>query len=146
MKLAADSSALAKRYVREVGSEELGVFLERASMLALCVVSLPEIVSGLNRLLREGALSVTGYRKSKRQLLEDVRDATILQITPAVVSRSIQLLENNVLRALDALHIACALEWGADLFVTSDRRQFHAAINEGLKTEYIGRKNTATDS
>jgi len=138
MKLAVESSALAKRYVHEVGSDELDAFLERASTLAICVISVPEIVSGLNRLLREHALSVTGYRKAKGQFLEDVRDAIILQITPAVVSRSVQLLENNVLRAMDALHIACALEWEAGLFVTADKRQFYAAKKEGLKTEYIG--------
>jgi len=39
---------------------------------------------------------------------------------------------------MDAIHVACALEWQADLFVTSDRRQFEAARNAGLHTEYIG--------
>lgn len=71
-------------------------------------------------------------------MLYDVRDATVLQITPSVVSRSVKLLESNVLRALDALHVACALEWQADLFVTSDKRQFMASTNAGLLSEYIG--------
>ena len=66
------------------------------------------------------------------------RDATILQLTPAVVSSSVKLLENNVLRAMDALHVACAMEWRADLFVTSDRRQLDAARKSGLQTEYLG--------
>ena len=74
----------------------------------------------------------------KTQLMDDVRDATVLQITPSVISRSVKLLESNVLRSLDALHVACALEWQADLFVTSDRRQFMAATNTGLCTEYVG--------
>ena len=138
MKLAVDSSSLAKRYVHEAGSDELDRLLQRASELALCVILVPEIVSGLNRRLRERALAVTEYRKAKRQLLDDVRDATVLQVTPAVVSRSLKLLESNVLRATDALHVACALEWKADLFVTSDRRQLDAAINSGLRTEYLG--------
>jgi len=145
VKLVVDSSALAKRYIQEVSSDRLDNLLQRASTLALSVLSVPEIISGLNRLLRERALAVTGYRKAKRQLLDDVRDATILQITPAVVSRSVQLLENNVLRAMDALHIACALEWEADVFVTSDRRQLEAAIKEGLRTEYIGRLDALAD-
>jgi uncharacterized protein len=55
-----------------------------------------------------------------------------------VISLSVNLLEKNVLRAMDALHVACALECQADLFATSDRRQFQAAINAGLHTEYIG--------
>jgi predicted nucleic acid-binding protein len=70
--------------------------------------------------------------------LEDVHDATVIQLTPSVVSHSVKLLENNILRAMDAFHVACALEWSADLFVTSDKRQFIAAKNAGLLTEFIG--------
>lgn len=145
MKLAVDSSSLSKRYVQEAGSEKLDRLLQHASELALCVIAVPEIVSGLNRRLRERALSVTDYREAKRQLLDDVRDSTVLQLTPAVVSRSVTLLEGNVLRATDALHVACALEWRTDLFVTSDRRQLVAARSAGLKTEYVGQPDAAAE-
>ena len=137
MKLSVDSSSVAKRYIQEVGSDKLDDLLQHASVLALCVILVPEIISGLNRRLRERALTDKDYSEAKRQLLDDVRDATVLQITPAVVSHSVKLLESNVLRAMDALHIACALEWKADLFVTSDRRQLDAAANAGLRAEYI---------
>ncbi len=138
MKLAIDSSSFAKRYVQEVGSDKLDRLLESASELAFCVILVPEIVSGLNRRLREQVLTIENYRAVKKQLLDDVRDATVLQITPSVVSRSVKLLEGNVLRALDALHVACALEWQADLFVTSDKKQFKAAINTELHSEFVG--------
>ena len=138
MKLAVDSSSFAKRYVQETGSDKLDRLLQNASELALCIILVPEIVSGLNRRLREHALIVTDYRAAKSQLLKDVRDATVLQITPSVISRSVKLLEDNVLRTMGALHVACALEWQADLFVTSDRRQMLAAKNSGLRTEYVG--------
>lgn len=138
MKLLVDSSALSKRYVEEDGSEAVDSHLQRASELALCVVLVPEVVSGLSRRLREQTLSAVDYRRAKRQLLEDVSDAIVLQLTPAVISRSVQLLESNMLCTLDALHVACALEWPADLFVTSDRRQLAAAENAGLRAEYIG--------
>jgi predicted nucleic acid-binding protein len=140
MKLLVDSSAFAKRYVQEYGSEEIEAFLQRASELALCIILLPEIISVLNRRLRERILSVNDYRKVKSQLLEDVSDATIVQITPAVISHSVKLLENNVLRAMDSFHVACALEWQADLFVTADKRQLMAAKNAGLLTEFLGQK------
>lgn len=138
MKLAVDSSSFAKRYVEEIGSEELDLILGRASELAFSVILVPEIVSALNRRLRENLLTVADYRALKKQLLEDVSDATVLQVTPPVVSRSVRLLEGNALRAMDSLHVACALEWKADLFVTSDRKQFMAAISSGLHAEYIG--------
>jgi len=138
MKLAVDSSSFAKRYVQEVGSDRLDRLLESASELAFCVILVPEIISGLNRRLRERILTIADYRAVKKQLMDDLRDATVLQVTPSVISRSVKLLESNVLRSLDALHVACALEWRADLFVTSDRRQFMAATNTGLRAEYIG--------
>ena len=138
MKLVVDSSAFAKRYIQEEGSEDIDLFLQRASDLALCIILVPEIISGLNRRLREGFLSKRDYRKAKMQLLEDVHDATVIQLTPSVISHSVKLLEKNVLRAMDAFHVACALEWPADLFVTSDKRQLIAAKNAGLSTEFIG--------
>jgi predicted nucleic acid-binding protein len=138
MKLLVDSSAFAKRYVQEHGSEEIEVFLQRASELALCITLVPEIISGLNRRLRERILSTNDYRKIKSQLIEDVHDATVIQITPAVISHSVKLLENNILRAMDSFHVACALEWQADLFVTADKRQLMAAKNAGLLAEFIG--------
>ncbi len=141
MKLAVDSSSFAKRYIQEIGSNKLDDLLQYASELALSVILVPEIISALSRRLREHALTEMDYRQAKRQLLHDVRDATILQITPAVVARSVKLLENNLLRAMDSLHIACALEWKADLFITSDKRQLDAAIISGLKTEYVGQLN-----
>jgi predicted nucleic acid-binding protein len=110
MKLVVDSSSFAKRYVQEVGSDKLDRLLESASELTFCVILVPEIVSSLNRRLRERVLTSADYRAVKKQLLADVRDTTVLQITPSVVSRSVKLLEGNVLRVLDALYVTCALE------------------------------------
>ena len=140
MKLAVDSSSFAKRYVQETGSDQLYQVLQNATELALCVVVVPEIISGLNRRKREGFLSLENYNLAKKQLLNDVRDSTILQITPSVVLRSIKLLEANILRAMDSFHIACALEWQADLFITSDKKQFEAAVNAGISSEFVGQQ------
>lgn len=145
MKLAVDSSSFAKRYVQELGSEQLDLILQNASELGLCIILVPEIVSGLNRRMREGALDNKHYRAVRKQMLNDVRDATILQITPSVISYSVKLLENNVLRAMDALHVACAFEWEADLFVSSDRRQLNAARYAGLRTVYLGQAANSAD-
>ena len=141
-----DSSAFAKRYVLEDGSEIIDRCLQRASQLALCTILLPEIISGLNRRLREQVLSPYDYRKIKRQLMNDIHDATVLQVTPAVISRSVKLLETNVLRAMDALHVACALEWRAELFLTADRKQLKAAMNAKLLTEFIGQPDVSTNN
>ena len=56
MRLSIDSSSLAKRYIQENGSDKLDDLLQHASALALSVILVPEIISGLNRRLREGSL------------------------------------------------------------------------------------------
>ena len=85
-------------------------------------------------------LSSDDYRAAKWQLLEDVHDAIVLQVTPAVISHTVKILETNALRTMDALHIACALEWQAELFITADKRQFIAARSAGLLSKLIGQQ------
>ncbi|MBL4904349.1 MAG: type II toxin-antitoxin system VapC family toxin [Desulfocapsa sp.] len=137
MKLAIDSSSFAKRYIKETGSNKLDILLQHASELALSIIVVPEIISALNRRLQEHALTDKEYQMLTRQLLDDVHDATILQLTPAAIAQSVKLLEMNVLQAMDALHVACALEWKADLFVTSDKKQLDAAMQADLQCEYL---------
>jgi hypothetical protein len=50
---------------------------------------------------------------------------------------AILVLEVSPVRTLDALHIACALEWGAELFASSDIQQLSAAKRAGLKTQQL---------
>ena len=138
MRTAIDSSALVKRYIEETGSDELENILGETSELGICIILTPEVISAFNRLLRERRISAQEYALLKEALLADVGDATVLQITPEVVAHAVTLLEQNVLRSLDALHVACALAWRAELFVTADRRQLQAAINAGLTTHFVG--------
>ena len=105
--------------------------------MALSVLCVPEIISALNRRLREKRLSHQHYGTAKSRLSADIADAVIIEVTPEVVSRSILLLETNDLRTLDAIHVACALEWGAEQFVSADERQVKAARKSGLKTTFI---------
>ena len=135
MKAFLDSSAFAKRFIEESGSARVETICAHASALGLSVICVPEIVSALNRRLREHLLTQNQYGDAKRRLLDDVRDADIIQLTPSVIGSAIRVLEAGSLRAMDALHIACALAWGAELFASSDARQLHAARRAGLKTQ-----------
>ncbi|MBI4470447.1 MAG: type II toxin-antitoxin system VapC family toxin [Acidobacteria bacterium] len=137
MKTFIDSSAFAKRYIDEKGSQEVDDICRNTEVLAVSVLCLPEIVSALNRRVRERRLSRLEYLRAKNRLSEDVADALIINLTPEVIARTTMLLETNVLRALDALHVASGLEWGADLFVSCDQRQVRAASKAGLRTRQI---------
>ena len=137
MKTLLDSSAFVKRYVEEPGSQEVDDLCQATTALALSVICVPEIVSALSRRLREKRLSRRDYLAAKTRLSEDVADIAVINLTPSVISRSLFLLETSDLRAMDAVHVACALEWGAELFVSSDRRQVRAARKCGLSTRHI---------
>lgn len=138
MNVCMDSSTLAKRYILEKGTEQVHSILQNSSELSICILTVPEISSALNRRLREDFLTEDHYQQIMQQFLTDVHDMVILQLTSAVIQRSLKLLENHPLRAMDSLHIATALVWQSELFVTADRKQFEAADKEGLVTMYIG--------
>lgn len=137
MKVVFDSSSFAKRYIAESGSDNVNTILQKTSQLALSSLCGPEIISALNRRRREGVLPQAAYEQVKAQFVADVGDAIVLNLTPDVVARAVTLLEKNALRAMDALHIAGALVWQADLFVTSDQRQFAASQQAGLNSQLV---------
>ncbi|MBI2441206.1 MAG: type II toxin-antitoxin system VapC family toxin [Lentisphaerae bacterium] len=137
MKAYLDSSSFAKRLIDEAGSDKAEATCTAATALGLSVLCVPEIISALNRRRRERMLTPDEYASAKRRLLEDVRDADMINLTASVIGSSINILEASPVRALDALHIACALEWGADLFVSSDKRQLAAAKRAGLETKKV---------
>jgi hypothetical protein len=133
MRVYFDSSALAKRYVHEVGSADVLHWCEEASVLALSVIAVPELISAFNRLLREGRIDVQQYRDVKTDLLADIEDALVCDTAPEVVGHAIRALESHPLRGVDALHIGAALACEADVFVSADQRQCSAARTLGLR-------------
>ena len=137
MKTYLDSSAFAKRFVDEAGSDKVEDACALASELGLSVICVPEIASALNRRRRERSLTKDQYVEAKRCLIDDVRDASIINLTVPVIGSAIAVLEASPIRAMDALHIACALEWGAQLFVSSDKKQLTAAKRAGLTTRKV---------
>lgn len=132
-----DSSSFAKRFIEEDGSDRAEDLCAQITELGLSVICVPEIVSALTRRKRERTLTSNQYADAKQRLSEDVRDADIINLTPTVIGLSIRILEKSPIRAMDALHVACALEWGAKLFASSDDRQLRAARRAGLKVRKI---------
>jgi len=137
MKTFFDPSAFAKRYIEEEGSNEVDRICQNTSTLGLSIICIPEIISALNRRVRDKNMNNKQYSTVKSRFQLEVSDSIIITLTPAVISKSTVLLEKYVLRGMDSLHIACALEWEAELFVSSDKRQIKAAKRSGLKTVLI---------
>jgi uncharacterized protein len=128
-----DASAFVKRYIEEPGSEKVVEICKQADQLTLSFVCLPEIVSILTRLVRDGGLSVADYKQIKRLLLGDFEDVEVCGLSTEVIQQTMRCLETYALHSLGATTIGCALVVAPDLFVSSDQRQIRVAQTEGLE-------------
>ena len=128
-----DSSALVKRYIEEEGSGRVEKISRKAGDVMVSMICLPEIISAMNRERREGSINPGQYEIIKQRLLSEFEDFLSCPLTPDVIALSIGLLEKFSLRAMDALHIASALEIRADVFVSADKDQLRAAKKLRLK-------------
>ena len=133
-----DSSAFAKRFIEEPGSDEVEKICQKTESIGLSSLCLPEIISALNRRVREKSISRKSYSIIKKRLLEEIEDADLINVIPEIIARSILLLEKNKLRTIDAVHLASAIIWETDLFISADQRQIAAAKKSGLNVKIIG--------
>jgi uncharacterized protein len=137
MHLFLDSSALAKRYIEEPGSEVVLHYCQEASDIIVSVLCIPEIISAFNRLKKDKHLTSKQYRSLKTSLIQDIEQAAIIDLTPDVIQTSIACLEKTTIKTLDALHIASAIAVGCDLFLTADLRQSKAATAMKLAVKLV---------
>ena len=64
----------------------------------------------------------------------------VLEVEEAAVALQAEYLRAGIVAskwAADALHVACALHWEAELFVSADKRQADAARKAGLHTKWV---------
>lgn len=137
MRLFLDTSALAKRYVSEAGSDFVLMKCSEADEILLSVICIPEIVSGLNRLKRERKVTRSQYRRLKEDFAADLAEATVLDLTENVIQQAILCLEHNAVRGMDAIHVASAAVSASDLFLSADSRQCKAAKQMGLRVDEV---------
>jgi predicted nucleic acid-binding protein len=143
----ADSSALVKRYVAEVGSAWLaGVVDPRTrNEIFVALVSGAEIVAAIARRIRtgsitaaDGAAAITAFRNHFATQYQ-----TVLATTE-IVEQAMGLAERHGLRGYDAVQLACALvvqsrlgaSGGSPLtFLSADTGLNRAAQAEGLSVD-----------
>ena len=129
-----DASALVKLFVREAESDSLNEALLGARGVILSDLALTEMASALGRRAREGVLTRLQATRLHREALKLTTACRHVELTPPVHRRAEKLLlsSRTPMRALDALHLATALEAGAATIVTFDHRLGDAAASQGL--------------
>jgi predicted nucleic acid-binding protein len=136
-----DTSAMAKRYVREAGRAALMTVLARHRVVSSVVMPV-ELHSAFARRVRAGTLATVALPRLFERVAKDREHWTLVQMTPEVLAEAEALLEAHPLRTLDAVQVASAHVFQGRLrapvlFVSADARQLAAAAREGLATRSL---------
>lgn len=133
-----DSSALAKRYVREPGSDTVLVLVGGAELLSASRLTWVEVTSAITRAGRDEDLE--NADECVRALDHDFSiTIDIIEVNANVIAGARRLVRRHGLRAGDAVQLASVQEavhqYGKPVrFVSSDRRLVATARAEGIET------------
>jgi uncharacterized protein len=142
-----DTSVLIKRYdLNESGAETVRSTCapSTGNQIVLSALATVEIASAFGRKIREGVFdSQTGASRWAQFQQHWSREYQVLVCNQPISDRAEQLVFEYPLRAIDAIHLATALEHAPLLgdetleFWTADGRQARAAEAEGLAVTLV---------
>jgi predicted nucleic acid-binding protein len=135
-----DASALVKLFVPEAESDELNQALAGLTDVIVSDLALTEMASALGRRTREQLLTREEAQRLYRETTKLRASSHQAELTPPIHRRAERLMLSLTipLRALDALHLATALDAEAATVVTFDPRLREAAASQGLFVVPIG--------
>lgn len=139
----ADTSALAKRYLRESGTNwTLSWILPQVGhVVIVSELTIVEMFSSLARRQREGTLSAQSAQVLQNNLLLHCeQEYLLISLDSAILRQARQLVSSYVLRSLDAIQLASALQAANILgetliFVSGDKNLLTAATAEGFPAD-----------
>jgi predicted nucleic acid-binding protein len=143
----ADTSALIKFFVDEVGSTWMRSLLDPATSntVSIAKITIAEMDSALARRAREGTISISERDQTQKKFLAAVRsEYSTINLTINVLLRTRKVLNAHALRAADAIQLASALRANTQLinagnspivFLSADDHLLFAAANEGLQAD-----------
>jgi hypothetical protein len=132
-----DTSVFARLYIEEAGTAAIGEIVRAAESIIVSAIVLPETLSALRRLVREGKIGESDYGLLKERLCRDIATIEVVSISDEAIGRAVAAIERSSIRPLDALHVGAALAAKASLFVTADLRQAEAAREAGLEVSFV---------
>ena len=150
--LYADSSALIKRYITEMGTDEINAEIDKTASalrpVLTSVLSFAEIHAALARKLNDKTLPATEYHWAATKFNSDWKTyLTKVELSQAVLTLVPGLVKRHALKGSDAVHLASAV-WlrqsvqlgksqkvhsGTFVFATSDKQLARAAEKEQIK-------------
>ncbi len=135
-----DSSALVQRYILEKGTQRVVEIVDGPDRLTVSRLAWVEVTATLVRRARAGDLAADALAEILHLLEDELRTRfDVIELGPAAMTRSVDLVRAHVLRAADGIQLACALlaqggprEDDEFVFVSSDAELNTAAERDGL--------------
>ncbi len=143
-----DTSALVKRYVREIGSDWILSITDPATDndLAISQITWVEVHSAFARRLRDGSLSAQRFDLIAQKVREDFENEyRVIDVDQTLIETATELVMQHPLRAYDSVQLASALRFQSTtlvsvpntqlIFVSADNRLLDIAQSAGLATD-----------
>jgi hypothetical protein len=139
----ADTSALAKRYIAEVGSNWIANEFEPKSgnIIIISNLALLEMRSLLARRRAEGTILPVGAIAAQWQLFLHAKNEYLtITIDDGLLNQAHTVVDKYTLRTLDGIQLACAIAAKSVLqasmtFLSADARLLAAAAQEGFSID-----------
>ncbi len=137
-----DTSVFLKLYIKEKGSERVRKIAKENHILSSSMLMV-ESYSALARRRQAGDIEETDFDHVLKRLKDGLLAVETVRMTEDVLDLAGEITLRSMARTMDAVHIASArlFQDGAGIattFITADKRQYDAALGEGLKPVYIG--------
>ncbi len=140
-----DTSSIVKLYVDEDGTDEIRRVVSQSEAVAASWIAYAETRSAFARRYREGGIPITEYRQRVGAFEDDWAGYLAVDVSHDVIRRAGNLAEKHGLKALDAIHLASALNLKDDqaspslsvIFSSADARLQRASEEEGLASPPI---------
>lgn len=132
-----DASALVKRHLHEVGTEDVAQLSDELTSAGTSLISRAEVSAAIARSARLGAISMEAAEAALTDFRRHWLSLFRVRVDETTVARADALAWEFGLRGYDAVHLASALTWReaiaeSPLFATFDRALGKAARAQGL--------------
>ncbi|MBA7678211.1 hypothetical protein ES703_86483 [subsurface metagenome] len=130
-----DSSAIIKRYIKEIGSEIVDDLIDRTETIIVGPLTSLECLSGIRRVLEEGKINNDSYIKYQKEIDYDLIDVIEVPYNEELKAIVKEVIDKYQLKTLDAIQLAaCLLQKNIiDIFICCDKRLNRAAEQEEIK-------------
>jgi uncharacterized protein len=135
MRLFFDTSALLKKYISEIGSDNVDKLFMSAQEIFVSTIAQIESISALKRLVIEKEITETNYEDIKNEITQDFQFFNVIDLNNEIINSSIEMIDKYQLKSLDSIQLGTAIVLRKEIsyFVACDQKLLKAVQKEGFK-------------